>query len=759
MSGSGRLSGFLRKILLKGKGKEREPVASSSADGPLHGTFIATTTPLDPTTGTVTITNLRPSRICAVCYNLSTKEAQRAGYGNLVDVEQKTWVDLEYKDRPSTSPAAKIRIEQSKALLASAQSGCLYCAIIRKAFGTAHPGWESEQTYIHIFLAPGLPVIVRLDYGATSSGPIGEASSLPWGSPEGRSLGFQISIAPSEPKRSGLELEIYRPWVSLNQLQPGNTSLLSFVEEIGFGKERAKNSSDQQCLKFIKEQIAHCVGTHNCNQNNSPPLLPDRVVWIDAPSPSRIQLLEPRGTRAEYIALSYCWGTLKSNTYLTTNASVKARKDGIEFADLPPLFQDIVTLARHLGVDYIWIDRLCIIQGSDADFAEQAPKMGDIYGNATLTLAAATGTSENDRILGLRDKTWQAYDADINIPGIGTQKLRIRRVSHELGTEARGGDYGKLSTRAWTWQERLLASRTVFFTPSAIKYECRQHSRWEGSDVDGYGHSWSGQLEKIDYDLWMSLVEEFMSRDITRASDRLPAMTSVINRIASGRGWKSRWGMWLDNMVENLAWRPSPSREFGRHTCRINPGDYAPTWSWVSVDGPISYQSARSWANIDPGDPLCYDIKVEGLVVKSGRILLHGSAGKFILHGTIRRDKMKNKKDSKNEKFLHDYEIRGIQEESGIYFEQDVLLQPWSGEIGGEHVSTAIRLPHGQPAPQRSWKGDCICMLFGKRKLRSLVLVLGPSVRQPGAWERLGIAAGFLTEPFLHAPKHTYHVI
>ncbi|OBU00198.1 hypothetical protein VE01_01842 [Pseudogymnoascus verrucosus] len=39
-----------------------------------------------------------------------------------------------------------------------------------------------------------------------------------------------------------------------------------------------------------------------------------------------------------------------------------------------------------------------------------------------------------------------------------------------ISKEDTGGGYGKVSTRAWIWQERLLAERTIFFTPSALKF-------------------------------------------------------------------------------------------------------------------------------------------------------------------------------------------------------------------------------------------------------------------------------------------------
>ncbi len=64
--------------------------------------------------------------------------------------------------------------------------------------------------------------------------------------------------------------------------------------------------------------------------------------------------------------------------------------------------------------------------------------------------------SENDRILVARDPKWETFDLDINENTFGKLHFQIRRRSQPLGKEREGGDYGKVSTRAWIWQERYV---------------------------------------------------------------------------------------------------------------------------------------------------------------------------------------------------------------------------------------------------------------------------------------------------------------
>ena len=171
----------------------------------------------------------------------------------------------------------------------------------------------------------------------------------------------------------------------------------------------------------------------------------------------------------------------------------------------------------------------------------------------------------------------------------------------------------------------MLSARTVFFTPSALKFECRAHSVWEVFGEGVTGHSWSAQLEDISHLSWTGLVEEYMRRDITRPSDRLPAMESAIRRIERARGWSSLWGMRANSLVESLGWQSGKwSGPGGKMSCRMNPGFYAPTWSWASVDGPISYVSAKGMSGLEVNDPKVLNLEVKKLDVSSGVITVAG---------------------------------------------------------------------------------------------------------------------------------------
>src|SRR5277367_3868507 len=66
--------------------------------------------------------------------------------------------------------------------------------------------------------------------------------------------------------------------------------------------------------------------------------------------------------RAKYAALSYCWG--QCELLRTTEATYAERCLSIPLHTLPRTFKDAVSMTTALGLQYLWIDALCITQDS-----------------------------------------------------------------------------------------------------------------------------------------------------------------------------------------------------------------------------------------------------------------------------------------------------------------------------------------------------------------------------------------------------------
>ena len=72
---------------------------------------------------------------------------------------------------------------------------------------------------------------------------------------------------------------------------------------------------------------------------------------------------------------------------------------------LPATLVDVIDLVHSLGIEYIWIDALCIIQKNDLDKKDQIRNMSKIYGCSIITIIAASGSDSNAGLPGIRDCT------------------------------------------------------------------------------------------------------------------------------------------------------------------------------------------------------------------------------------------------------------------------------------------------------------------------------------------------------------------
>ena len=57
-------------------------------------------------------------------------------------------------------------------------------------------------------------------------------------------------------------------------------------------------------------------------------------------------------------------------------------------------------VCRGMGLQYLWIDALCITQDDPNDKSVETAKMISIYGSATVTIMAARSSLATERILG-----------------------------------------------------------------------------------------------------------------------------------------------------------------------------------------------------------------------------------------------------------------------------------------------------------------------------------------------------------------------
>jgi hypothetical protein len=190
----------------------------------------------------------------------------------------------------------------------------------------------------------------------------------------------------------------------------------------------------------------------------------------DAENPNRLLLYHTENNtekeRGKYIALSHCWGMAKPIS--TTKGTLEAHCKEIKFGDLPKSFRDAVITTRQLGVQFLWIDSLCIIQDDADDWRYESERMEKVFASAYCTIAATSAKDSNEGFLTHRSVKQCVRLVDKNAgPPFSVYACEVVDGNFKCDVEN-----GRLNTRGWVFQERALSPRTIHFTPMQTYWEC-----------------------------------------------------------------------------------------------------------------------------------------------------------------------------------------------------------------------------------------------------------------------------------------------
>lgn len=192
----------------------------------------------------------------------------------------------------------------------------------------------------------------------------------------------------------------------------------------------------------------------------------------------------------EYIALSHVWGVGKGLPQTTTK-NIDSYKKGIPWTSLPRAMQEAVVLTRTLGIRWLWIDALCLVQDDAASKLEESTTMDEVFGNAFLTIAATSASDSSLHPLfpsqvqpfkiqstdnkGSAFKIYvreQPNHYSFKAPFDESSHMNDWEIPFNVSEDANQGT--PLLKRAWAFTERLLSPRILHFTKSEMILECRE---------------------------------------------------------------------------------------------------------------------------------------------------------------------------------------------------------------------------------------------------------------------------------------------
>ncbi|KAJ4290558.1 hypothetical protein N0V90_010775 [Kalmusia sp. IMI 367209] len=287
-------------------------------------------------------------------------------------------------------------------------------------------------------------------------------------------------------------------------------------------------------------------------------------------------------------------------------------EEGISHEALPRVFSEAIQVCWHLGIRYMWIDSLCIVQDSEEDWAKESNLMGKVYSHAIINIAATGAADSNGKLFNSAENSPSA-----GVISFGTSPEN-RYVVVENNIEwAKSFLNQPLLRRAWVVQERLLATRIVHFAQRELIWECRTIAATESYPVhvpealrpfhDSRNRFWRTDFAEDD-GAWSVLIQEYSKCELTFSKDRLVALSGLISALEErglNRGCYFA-GMWEADLPYCLLWTRAAVDQ-SRHP-GARPDVYrAPSWSWASLEYPIWTE----WASGTAESPLVSHWKVK----------------------------------------------------------------------------------------------------------------------------------------------------
>ena len=410
----------------------------------------------------------------------------------------------------------------------------------------------------------------------------------------------------------------------------------------------------------MKSWVSNCVENHpecswSLDASRIDPVLPFRVLDVgDGSSADYVPRLWRSGSqRGKWVTLSHRWGEV--DILKTVRENVEELEAGIDVSKLPATFQDAIFLTRHLGLRYLWIDSLCIIQNSPQDWLREAASMPNIYRNSHITIAAAATENSTGGIF--IDRSWLPISKPCKLPVMVDSAKNYGSVYFDVPFDAKldkNLETNYLRTRAWCIQESLLSHRLLTFDTLQMSYTCVREGLVESREMprilareerNKFLEQFQGGASTLrpgDSDTlrrmiisWYDIVYDYTRRDLTFSNDKLVAISGIANIVGTCIQDKYYAGLWRHDMPRALLWSPYEEETLPNapHKSGLPPIYRAPSWSWASIESPISCFLCRERLPIPP----IAEVLDVGTTLVGEDVYGQVTAGKLTIRGPMRR--------------------------------------------------------------------------------------------------------------------------
>lgn len=434
--------------------------------------------------------------------------------------------------------------------------------------------------------------------------------------------------------------------------EPAKQILLPVVAEPRHWTITSLSTNSEETFTKIKAWLTKCAKSHvKCRSRRGREAdlrwHPTRLVEIesdpessDRPISLRCRVVESQSNQMpenlRYATLSHRWPLDPKGIQKLTVDTLPLWKASLPVETLSQTFRDAFLASRRLGISYIWIDSLCIIQEGDnyTDWKKEAPTMQKVYSNAEFNICA----SKNDLGQGLfsirSPSGYQPLKVELpHLENDNAHYLIRKEWENELMEmwEARVND-SPLASRGWIFQEQLLSSANIHFGDHEVLFEClemraseslgsdkdyQSFSRWDHpffkerlpipaaidggpvSSVESYGSAYDyheglrapGNSNK--HEAWHGLLRQYTTLQLTVSSDRLVALSGVAQYFKSLASEDDFYiaGLWRKRLAAEMLWQLKETASREDWEKRKKTRHYL-TFSWISVQGEVENRAS-----------------------------------------------------------------------------------------------------------------------------------------------------------------------
>lgn len=315
-----------------------------------------------------------------------------------------------------------------------------------------------------------------------------------------------------------------------------------------------------------------------------------------------------------YVALSHRRGRDMSEAAKTSVSNQISRSQGISEDALPSSFRHAFAFARSLGVSYVWIDSLCVIQDPLEDVHKEIAQMSDIYSYSYCTLAVSYENATHQKYFSSETyRILRSRDVQMLVDPITSTSSQMRVLSPLIWGQMfcpQGShleQYSKLRCRldwidalnsiplherGWTLREREISPRVLHYRPMTALWECRslRASEKEPIGFSDHGSLWHGvpgvltpisryrlldnhstQRDRLQFGLslavkftgkhdetynsWLRLIEDYSKRRLTFPNHKFAAISGLAQRVQPLVDSEYLAGLWRRDISRELLWR------------------------------------------------------------------------------------------------------------------------------------------------------------------------------------------------------------